>query len=1433
MSENYDIQLAVDARKAESGLKTFDKATKGATSSLSTFAARAKEAFAQVDAASKTANFSTLAREAATASSGMMKMATEVAAAGRTVRTAMNEMARSARAARAALTFNIGASSSRNLSAFGRQITTFARQMQTLRGVAISPALARNLSSLAHAFAIFRVPSAAALGRLPTFFRELNSARISPALARGMMALSGATAGFRGITAAASRNLLTLLHGMQTVNASHINAVASALSRLHGFNFNLSAASVRAMSNIGVVQPRRAPRAFAIPGIAGTSGALRGLENTLGATYHLTTLLRVALGSLTLGSLVKGLFTATATMQQFDRMIEAVATSQEEVANNKAFVNQLTTDIPVALDVVQASFGRFNASIRLSGYSSQQAQKLFTQLSTSFAVLHLNTEQMSNAFLAVEEMFNKGTVTSQQLKRQLSQYLPAAFELTASSMGVTTAKLAHLMQQGEVSADVLFKLGDRLQEIYGAQLPAAMVTSRNQLTLFLSDYTKFEQNVGKSGFDSGLSAMFQTLRSAMGDGQLDELAKRLGSAFQTAFEAIGVAGSIALKNWQGIAKVVAALTGLASLAGAVSVIRMLVAPLGMVLGLAVSLGGGFVSFVGAVWDFAAAARAAAVGTTTWSAAMAVLTAPAWVAVAAVVALAAGLAALATFRPGHFVEDAKKVFNSITGVATSALKKITGGVADFAFPDADKLIKKFGGIGDAFTKGMKEAQAKVADYNHKMGASNEAEMAKNSEREKELLDQKMKNLDDLNKRQMQLLQKIDPIAKARADARDEEGILDKMLAKKLINEQQFAAYKKRLDDQNLAKTNPYEAIVHDMADQFEVLQKTGTARDTENKLLQMRNKLLKEGVDIEKGSDAEKALRNLIDAQRELEAGGSNGFERWASGVKDLREALIDVEKNGVESLSNSLADLASGTQVNFAKVGQSILRAFDKALIDSMLKDIFKNFKGNSPLADIFGLKGPDVASAIKDANKISKTIKPITTEKMLEQFSASNMAVTAGSVYVNGSLVPSAATPAGVFGNKAPTSDLSNAPGTSPGAPAPAGWATQNGALPWPKSGTSEQAWSPYGFAGGSTSAKPAGNPDFALFNKIKGFEGFSPKAKWDYQQYSNGYGTKAMSATESIDQATAQQRALVKIAEARRVVDRVNPNLDAGTRDALTSLTYNSGSKWAGAGLGSAVRSGDIARAKEIFMQYDHAGGAVNQGLFNRRAQEASWFGQSGASNAAASPFFTNATMSGTSPFAARFDDATNQIAAASSKATTDLTSMATGISGVGVNAMTAAPNLGDLGSSISKLLSGGSSSGAGGLFNLLPAAFSGGFKEGGVSISPVSGMSVALSAFRSAPHFAQGTPAATRSAGPTLHGGGFPAVLHDNEAVIPLTQGREVPVRLTSAVNSSNQAPAGNHMTVNLHGVKDFDSFMKSKSQMKAELASASQLAAQRNN
>ena len=129
-----------------------------------------------------------------------------------------------------------------------------------------------------------------------------------------------------------------------------------------------------------------------------------------------------------------------------------------------------------------------------------------------------------------------------------------------------------------------------------------------------------------------------------------------------------------------------------------------------------------------------------------------------------------------------------------------------------------------------------------------------------------------------------------------------------------------------------------------------------------------------------------------------------------------------------------------------------------------------------------------------------------------------------------------------------------------------------------------------------------------------LKGVEGFSARSYSDYSQHTNGYGTKAKYAGETIDPQTAELRLkddlkhreafINRVAEAR--LEKTGKGLSQAQFDSLTMMVFNLGLGQAHE-VHQAVIDGKDELVPKLMNKYVHAGGKVLPGLISRRQQEA----------------------------------------------------------------------------------------------------------------------------------------------------------------------------------------------------------------------------------
>lgn len=81
-----------------------------------------------------------------------------------------------------------------------------------------------------------------------------------------------------------------------------------------------------------------------------------------------------------------------------------------------------------------------------------QLNDIFKAVTNAGAALQLSTEQVNGTFIALGQMMSKGKVQAEELRGQLGERLPGAFQMAARAMGMTTAELDKFMADGKLTA---------------------------------------------------------------------------------------------------------------------------------------------------------------------------------------------------------------------------------------------------------------------------------------------------------------------------------------------------------------------------------------------------------------------------------------------------------------------------------------------------------------------------------------------------------------------------------------------------------------------------------------------------------------------------------------------------------------------------------------------------------------------------------------------------------------------------------------------------------------------------------------------------------------------------------------------------------------------------------------------------------------------
>ncbi len=191
------------------------------------------------------------------------------------------------------------------------------------------------------------------------------------------------------------------------------------------------------------------------------AGALRGL-------------LPVAVALTAIG-LTKEIVDTGRAMERLEFRFRAAAGSAEAGAAELAFVRAEAERLGIAFQGAAAAYSGFAAAAKGTALEGEAAREIFTAVAEAGRAMGLSAEQQQGALRALEQMISKGTVASEELRGQLGERLPGAFQLAARAMGVTTKQLGEMLQRGEILADDLLpKLARELRASVAEALPGAM-----------------------------------------------------------------------------------------------------------------------------------------------------------------------------------------------------------------------------------------------------------------------------------------------------------------------------------------------------------------------------------------------------------------------------------------------------------------------------------------------------------------------------------------------------------------------------------------------------------------------------------------------------------------------------------------------------------------------------------------------------------------------------------------------------------------------------------------------------------------------------------------------------------------------------------------------------------------------------------------------
>ena len=469
MTEQYGFKFVVDANDAAKGWKQFESAVEGVFGALDKMESHVDKTMTAVNKATK---------------SGKTNISAFAKAAGELGRIKVNPSAAKNITTLSAAMKSFKAPSSAQV----KNTQSFFRALEKA-GTGGGATAGKNIGAINAAMAGFKAPSSTNVKNLRDFFAALNSYRSPAGLtnAAGFISTLRQLAGFKAPGAAQVRNLQAFLNTVANLkipaNGAQIARVLEQIARAAS-NSNQHLRGLR--GSVG-----------GIPWRTFNSGAqsarvnMMGLQNAFSSTFQMGSILRVLLGSLTLGELGTNFFEATNAALAFKAQMAVVSKEVGFADAQLQYVNETANKFGVDMLAAEKGFGKVSIAAHKSGVGVTQTRHIFEGLNTAMSVLGVTTAGQGDVWLALQQVMNKGYLSAEELNQQLNEKLPGAMAYAgeyAASLGMTLEK--GLKTKALDAAGVLEYMATRMKEDFGPAMAAALDRPSAQMTILRNKFNQ-------------------------------------------------------------------------------------------------------------------------------------------------------------------------------------------------------------------------------------------------------------------------------------------------------------------------------------------------------------------------------------------------------------------------------------------------------------------------------------------------------------------------------------------------------------------------------------------------------------------------------------------------------------------------------------------------------------------------------------------------------------------------------------------------------------------------------------------------------------------------------------------------------------------------------------------------------------------------------
>jgi len=236
-----------------------------------------------------------------------------------------------------------------------------------------------------------------------------------------------------------------------------------------------------------------------------TTKMRKGAKQTSGAM----TALKGAIAGLGVAKLGGDFIRANTSIEAFRRGLGAVVDDVSEQAQVIGFLAAETDQLGISLQVGRDSMLSFLAAGKDGVLPMEELERVWSRTTETLSLLGKGSADVEGAIQALTQMMSKGTVQSEELRGQLGERLPGAYNIAARAMGLTTMELGKQLELGNIlAADLLPRFADELERSFGV--------GTNRVETFTARLQRLQNEWSALLVEMGDTGVFDALSDTLG-----------------------------------------------------------------------------------------------------------------------------------------------------------------------------------------------------------------------------------------------------------------------------------------------------------------------------------------------------------------------------------------------------------------------------------------------------------------------------------------------------------------------------------------------------------------------------------------------------------------------------------------------------------------------------------------------------------------------------------------------------------------------------------------------------------------------------------------------------------------------------------------------------------------------------------------------------